>query len=318
MRRYDKVRFLEWYHPWDGISNYKDIRNWVEYNERLVKRGEFYITLEFIDRWDQELNKLNLNKMGRPYEYPTSFIQLSAMVHEIFHLPYRQMEGFFRKLSEYISGIKAADYTTFFKRIAKLDLKINNDNLPKDIILTLDSSGIKVTNRGDWIRKKWKVKRGWLKVHIAVDANSKKLLALEITDESIGDSRTFNKLFQQAEKNVGNSKIKQVLADGAYDSKKIFNLLNDKQIKPGIKIRKNASTKARGSPYRAKHVWELKKIGYDAWKQKYQYGQRWASECYLSAFKRMFGEFVNARSDPGMIKEVKRKFIVYNSLVNII
>lgn len=303
---------------WDGISNYKDIRNWVEYNERLVKRGEFYITLDFIDKWDQELYKLNFNKMGRPYEYPTSFIQFSAMVHEIFHLPYRQMEGFFRKLSEYISGIKAADYSTFFKRIAKLDLKINNNNLPKNIILTLDSSGIKVSNRGDWIRKKWKVKRGWLKVHIAVDAKSKKLLALEITDESIGDSKTFNKLFQQTENNIGNCKIKQVLADGAYDSKKIFNLLHDKHIKPGIKIRKNASTKARGCPYRAEQVWELKKIGYDAWKQKCQYGQRWASECYLSAFKRMFGEFVNARSDPGMIKEIKRKFILYNSLVNII
>jgi hypothetical protein len=304
--------------PRNGITNYKDIKNWVEYNERLVKRGEFYITLDFIDKWEQELNKLNFCKMGRPYEYPTSFIHFAATVHEIFHLPYRQMEGFFRKLSEYISGIKAADYSTFFKRIAKLDLNINNKNLPKDIILTLDSSGIKVSNRGDWIRKKWKVKRGWLKVHIAVDAKSKKLLALEITDESIGDSRIFNKLFQQTEDNIGNSKIKQVLADGAYDSKEIFNLLNNNKIQAGIKIRKNASTLARGSPYRAKQVRELKKIGYEAWKQKYQYGQRWASEGYLSAFKRMFGEFVNARSDPGMIKEIKRKFILYNSLVNII
>ena len=304
--------------PWDGIKKYKDIRNWVEYNERLVKRGEFYITLDFIKHWDQELEKLNFKKNGRPYEYPNSFIQFSALVHEIFHLPYRQMEGFFRKLSEYISGLKAADYTTFFKRIAKLNLNIKNENLPKDIILTLDSSGIKVSNRGDWIRKKWRVQRGWLKVHIAVDAKSKKLLALEVTDESIGDNRKFNEILEQAEKNAGPSKIKQVLADGAYDSKDIFNLLSKKQIKAGIKIRKNASTIARGSPYRAKCVRELKNIGYNAWKYKYQYGQRWASEGYLSSFKRVFGESVNASSDQGMIKEIKRKFLIYNTLLNII
>jgi hypothetical protein len=304
--------------PRDGITKYKDIRNWVEYNERLVKRGEFYITLDFVNSWDQELEILNFNKIGRPYEYPNSFIQFSAMVHEIFHLPYRQMEGFFRKLSEYISGLKAADYTTFYKRIAKLELNIKNENLPKDIILTLDSSGIKVTNRGDWMRKKWRVQRGWLKVHIAVDALSKKLLALEITDESIGDNRKFNEILEQAENNVGLSKIKQILADGAYDSKDIFNLLSKKQIKAGIKIRKNASTMARGSPYRAKCVRELKNIGYNAWKNKYQYGQRWASEGYLSGFKRVFGESVNANTDQGMIKEVKRKFIIYNTLLNII
>ena len=174
-----------------------------------------------------------------------------------------------------------------------------------------------MSNRDDWIRKKWKVKRGWLKVHIAVDASSKKLLALEITDESIGDNRKFNEILDQAEKNAGPSKIKQVLADGAYDTKDIFNRLSKKQIKAGIKIRKNATTMARGSPYRAKCVRELKHIGYNAWKNKYQYGQRWASEGYLSSFKRVFGESVNASSDQGMIKEIKRKFSILNTLINI-
>ncbi len=302
--------------PWDGITKYKDIRNWVEYNERLVKRGEFYITLDFIKHWDQELEKLNFKKNGRPYEYPNSFMQFSALVHEIFHLPYRQMEGFFRKLSEYISGLKAADYTTFFKRIAKLNLNIENENLTDEIILALDSSGIKVTNRGDWMRKKWRVQRGWLKVHIAVDALSKKLVALEITDESVGDNRKFKDLIKQSEKNLSSCKIIRVLADGAYDTKAAFNLLSKKQIEAGIKIRKNATTLARGSPNRAKCVRELRDIGYNTWKKKYQYGHRWASEGYLSGVKRIFGESVNATSKKGMIKEVKRKFILYNIFLN--
>ena len=51
------------------------------------------------------------------YIYPETFIKFSAIIYEIFHLPYRQMEGFYRKLSHYINKIKAADYTTLFRRM---------------------------------------------------------------------------------------------------------------------------------------------------------------------------------------------------------
>ena len=110
-------------------------------------------------------------------------------------------------------------------------MKIENKDLSKDIILALDSSGIKVTNRGDWLRKKWKVRRGWIKVHIGVDTKSKKLMALEITEESVGDNRKFKELLKQAEDNAGNSRIISSLADGGYDTKKIFNILEEKGIK---------------------------------------------------------------------------------------
>ena len=301
----------------DGKTCFKDKRNWVEYNERLVERGEFYIALDFIECWDDELETLNVNKGGRPFEYPPSFIQFSAVVHEIFHLPYRQMEGVFRQLARYIPELKPADYTTLFKRITKLDIQIKNKELPKEIVLAVDSSGIKVTNGGDWIRKKWKVRRGWLKVHIAVDIKTKKLLALEITDESIGDNKKFKDLLEQAEENAGNSRIVSSLADGAYDTKELFNLLEEKGIKAGIKTRKNAVTIAKGSPYRAKCIRELRDIGYDTWRAKYKYGQRWASEGYLSAFKRLFGESVKSKSNEGMVNEIKRKFAFYNALLNL-
>ena len=38
------------------------------------------------------------------------------------------------------------------------------------IIIAIDSTGIKVTNRGQWLRDKWNIKKkGYLKIHIAVD-----------------------------------------------------------------------------------------------------------------------------------------------------
>ena len=40
------------------------------------------------------------------------------------------------------------------RRINKLEIKIN-ERLGNDIVIALDSTGIKVANRGEWIRYKW-------------------------------------------------------------------------------------------------------------------------------------------------------------------
>ena len=36
-------------------KKYKDKRNWREYNEKLVARGEAYISLDFIETQDKDL-----------------------------------------------------------------------------------------------------------------------------------------------------------------------------------------------------------------------------------------------------------------------
>jgi len=143
----------------EGIKK-RYIRNWSEYNERLVRRGEIYINLDFVENWDKEIEEQNAGKRGRPYIYPDTFIRFSAMIYEIFHLPYRQMEGFYRKLSRYIDKIKAADYTTLFRRMQKVNLEVP-EICRDNAVIAIDSTGIKVTNRGEWLREKWKVHRGW-------------------------------------------------------------------------------------------------------------------------------------------------------------
>ncbi len=49
-------------------------RNWKEYNEQLVRRGEFYISLDFIDNWEYEVKSMNKKKRGRPYQFPHSMM----------------------------------------------------------------------------------------------------------------------------------------------------------------------------------------------------------------------------------------------------
>ncbi|RZB29236.1 MAG: hypothetical protein AEth_01378 [Candidatus Argoarchaeum ethanivorans] len=73
-------------------KKYKDNRNWKEYNERLVQRGELYLSLEFVENWDLEIAKMNKNKRGAPFQYPKQFILWMAFIHIIFAMPYRHME----------------------------------------------------------------------------------------------------------------------------------------------------------------------------------------------------------------------------------
>ena len=299
-------------------KKYEDKRNWVEYNERLVKRGEFYLSLDFLETWDSEVCRMNRGKRGRPFEYPDTFIQFAAVLYHCFSLPYRQLEGVLRSLFRYIKTAKSPDYTTLFRRTSMLDIHVNLTDIEGDVVVAVDSTGIKVTNRGEWLRHKWKVKRGWIKLHVAVDVKNGKIISHHITTEKVGDNAMFKPLIMDAERNTGGKKrIKRVYGDGAYDTRLAFNLMEKMDIQPGIKIRKTASTRSHGSPYRAKCVREYKKLGYEKWKEKTGYGKRWRAESTFSALKRIFGEEVRASSTEQMFREVEMRIMLYNLLLDI-
>ena len=117
------------------------------------------IGFDVIDNWwDVKLKAMNKDKVGQePSHYPNSFLLLllGYANKAYFHLPYRQIE----------EGIAQEDtlkekYLPFLlhynkhRRINRLDFKINDgDNKDKDfedeyIVIAIDSTGIKVTNRG--------------------------------------------------------------------------------------------------------------------------------------------------------------------------
>ena len=57
------------------------------------------------------------------------------------------------------------------------------DHTPdRTITLMPDSTGVKLDNRGEWIRVEWKVKRGFFKMYILADLDTKRILAFSLTD----------------------------------------------------------------------------------------------------------------------------------------
>lgn len=283
------------------------LRNWEEYNEALVKRGSILLDLDFVADWSRELKGMNERKEGARFRYPESFIKLLAVVHA-YVLPFRQLEGFTRVLGQYVDGLKAPDYTTIWWRVARMKVDLASSvELDKDVTIAVDSSGIKVSNRGEWIRKKWKVKRGFIKVHIAVDTRTKQILAIEVTREDVSDGRMLKRLVEDS---AGKADLKRVVADGAYDSKSNFRLLADRGIEPLIKVRRNASFKGGGCMPRKFAV--VEQLGNPQWKKEKGYGYRWMVESAFSSIKRVFSEHIVSIKWKNIINELLLKASIYN------
>src|SRR5574342_1395153 len=188
---------------------------------------------------------MNEGKKGRKFVYPDSFIKLLGYMRVYFHLPYRQTEGVVREhASNKLPSIP--DYSRICRRINRLDIKIDDDDQDKsslqhddNFVIAIDSTGVKVTNRGEWIRHKWKVKRGYLKIHIAVDIKKKRILSLQVTSEQVHDGKILPELVDDItikQKKV----VETAIMDSAYDSNNNFQFLSFKGIQPAIKVRKNA------------------------------------------------------------------------------
>lgn len=287
-------------------KRFRDNRNWKIYHEELITRGEFFIDLNFLENWDNELKKMNKGKVGKPFEYPDSLFVWISPIYTF--LDSRKVEGFLRKLSTYIPKLKACDHSTVVERLNKLEQSVDIDKT-KVYRTAVDATGNKLSNRGEYIRHKWKVHRGWIKVSIVIDRFTKELLDIELSLEECSDEELAKKHLA----NLQDVKIEDFSGDGAYYRDEIYKILYAKGIKPVIKMPKNASNNGLDPMHGA--VREMEKLGgYKPWRDKYKYGHRWNIEGYFSATKRMFGECVRSHKKQRCLNESRRKFLDYERM----
>ena len=289
-------------------KKYKDKRDWPTYNQELINRGEFYINPKFLSTWRQEIKYMNEGKEGASFLYPDSMIEFLGILHAKA-FDYRALQGIMLALSPKYNNFPVISYTQICRRTNELDLEFNSDS--NNLIVGVDGSGMKVSNRGEWMREKWKVKRGWVKMVILGDKKGN-IVDVRIGNEKLDERKSARGMIRK------NKKIKKLLADGLHDDKKTFNLLERLGIEPVIKIRENASTKARGSSARKKEVINYKKQGYKKWAKEKCYGERWlCTEGIFSAVKRIFGETLHASKTMNIYHEARLKLWSYNQLKNL-
>ena len=289
-------------------QKYIDKRNWKETNKRLIKRGEFYINPIFLETWLDEIKEMNLIKVGQPYLYPPSMIRFLAILHAK-GFDYRALQGIMQALSKRLGNFPVISFSQIRRRILDLPLqfKAKSDNL----IVGIDGSGVKVSNRGEWMRQKWRVRRGWIKVVIMGDTQGN-IVDIRIGNEDLDERKSARGMIRKKKKH-----IKKALMDGLHDCEDTFDLLDESGIEAGIKIRENACGEGLGP--RPREVRKYKELGYEEWFKEKEYGLRWpSSEVIFSGVKTIFGEFVRSHKKKNIYKEAKLKFWAYQELKNLV
>ena len=272
-------------------------------------RGYFYINPRFLDTWNKEIKEMNAGKIGQPYMYPKSMIEFLAVLSPKYDV--RSLEGIMRAISKAYYDFPAISYSQINRRVNALDLTfpVANENIVFDDVVGCDGTGIKVSNRGEWMRQKWRVQRGWIKVVTLANKNGK-IIDVRVGIETLNENKAFREMLSIHHESIG-----KVAGDGFYDTIYNFELCRKLKIEPLFKIRENASDNANGSMFRREHVEEYKKLGYKKWMKKKHYGDRWlCTEVLYSAVKRMEGEYVKATKEKNIFHEAKMKFWIYNKV----
>jgi len=288
--------------------------DWKAVDERLIRRGELILELEFLGNQRKELEKMNEGRPGPRYKLTHSYVAFLAAVRYIYGMPYRQLEGFTSALNRLAPQAQTADYSGLRKRILRhpVDPYRSLKETDEPVAIALDSSGIKVEKAGGWIERKHGKKKRYVKLHFAVRVDTHEVVAMTVTTDDVHDSEEAPALLEKAEENVW---VEKVIGDGGYDSGKVYGEAERRGIEPVIRPRKNART-GTGPPSRSHAVGMIRELGYATWSEFTGYGRRWAVETVYSTFKRLFGECAMGRSLGSIMRELVGKVALYNMLVN--
>ncbi len=293
-------------------KEFEDKRDQKAYQDELLKRYEIYLDLDWVESWDDELAKMNEGKKGPPYQYPNSMIEFQALFVEKFST--RGAESITRKLESFELIPQCNDHATIHRRVGKIDLKFT---VPKGVEIHegTDGSGFKMTYSGEYFQSKYgKTRRKFAKVIIT--ATKDDILDVDVVVNEKGgltEHEAAKKHITSILKEGGN--VVKSYDDGAFDVKNFFNFLESQNIESAIRIRSNASTKARGSTRRKKEVIKFKELGYEGWAKEKKYGERWPmTEGHFSGIKRCYGDCARSKLVENVLIELKRKVWIYDKV----
>jgi hypothetical protein len=297
------------------------ISNWTEYSRSLVNRGNCTVLL----------NKAVLGgtpeqtgKAGHPIEHANAIILFLAQLRELMRLPLRQTIGLARFIFAQ-AGITLTlpSYATLSRRLAKLGVPTNLNTLimSQPIILLPDSTGLKVSGEGEWkVKKHGKDKRRqWVKVHLGVDYASRNIVAVHTTDQYAHDGPELPALLDQVPVELV---VKEVIADGAYGGKLLYDEARKRDITLIVPPPKNAIWRGDikngqlvdtpGWEARNSYVRSCMRLGRDGWKHHVGYHKRSLAETSMYRLKNTFGGSLKSRTKANQVAEVKIRVSLLN------
>ncbi|MEZ9358092.1 IS5 family transposase, partial [Vibrio breoganii] len=239
----------------------------------------FWIDDSAVEAWQC---KRHHGKRGRGFQFSDTAIETALMVKGIFSLPLRALQGFIDSIFALMNvPLRSPNYSSISKRSKTVQVQYKNKSKGSVRHIAIDSTGLKVFGEGEWKVKKHgaEKRRTWRKLHLAVDVDTHDVISAEVSLVNVGDSEALPTLLNPLRR-----KVHSVSADGAYDTKKCHEVLQNKGCKPLIPPRKNAGYWEEGHP-RNKVVDALKSDSLAQWKTDSGYHDRSISETAMSRYK---------------------------------
>ena len=284
------------------------VTNWPEHDRALVRRGSLTIRFDeaFLqDRW----RPAPTGKRGAPFQSPDTAIQALLTLKAVFDLPYRMVEGLAGSIVQLMGlALPIPDHTLLSRRAKTLTVMIPRRSRSGPIDVVVDSTGLNVYGEGEWkIRQHGAGKRRtWRKVHLAVDADVKAVLAVEVTTEQWTDSQVLAGLLGQIDDPIGH-----VRGDGAYDTHDVYTAAGERGAAVTIPPRANAVPWAPDHP-RTQALAAIAADGLPAWKQAVGYHRRSIAENAMYRFKQLFGDHLASRLFETQVTEVQARVAALN------
>jgi len=276
------------------------VTNWAEYEAGLRRRGSLtlWITPEALAGWAAPRRK---TRGGQPL-YSDLAIETALMLGMVFGLRLRQSEGLLSSVLDMMGlDLPVPDHTTLSRRARtwKPSARSNDRQHVADgpIHVLVDSTGLKIYGAGQWLEEKHGVKsrRGWRKLHLAVDADSGEIIAHSLTDQETGDASQLEPLLDQID-----DEIDQFTADGAYDGYPTYDavLRHSAGARVVIPPRSNAVERpnAHACCQRDDHIASMQIDGRLKWQASTGYGKRVLVETAMGRYKGVIGPRLRARS----------------------
>ncbi|MEO1987671.1 MAG: IS5 family transposase [Martelella sp.] len=276
------------------------VTNWAEYEAGLRRRGSLtlWITPEALAGWAAPRRK---TRGGQPL-YSDLAIETTLMLGMVFGLRLRQSEVLLRSVLDMMAlDLPVPDHTTLSRRARTWKPSArSNDRQPVKsgpVHVLVDSTGLKVYGAGQWLEEKHgtKSRRGWRKLHLAVDADSGEIIAHSLTDQESGDASQLEPLLDQI-----NNEIDKFTADGAHDGTPTYEavLRHSAGARVIIPPRSNAVERpcAQASCQRDDHIASMQMDGRLKWQAATGYGKRALVETAMGRYKGVIGPRMRARS----------------------
>lgn len=289
--------------------------NWKSYNRSLINRGSitFWFSDEIPAKWFAEAS----GKRGAPQFYSDAVIEVLSVIRFRFNLTLRSTQGFAASLLELMQlALPVPDYSTLCRRLKGLAVPLKAKLSNEAVHVVVDSTGLKVYGEGEWkVRQHGHSKRRtWMKLHLAVDPGTNQIISAAISTNSFKDNELFGELIDEIP-----GKIKQVSADGAYDSKDCYSKAEERDFKPVFPPRRGARLKKHGNclgpkNQRDEYLREIRSCGRKQWKKNHNYHQRSLAETAMYRLKTIFGGSLSSREFDRQANEAFIKCQILNRM----